>query len=142
MTELSDDQRHVLPLKEGGVKYAFMIVDDSEFMVNNLKRVILGFEGEVLTTAVDGTDAVQKYAALAVKPDLITMDITMPNMTGVEALAAILKMNPAQKIVMVSALGHKEAVQEAIMKGAKHFIVKPFQRNDVYKVVCSVLERK
>lgn len=139
MAELTDEQRHLLPKKEGSKPYTFMIVDDSDFMVNNLKRIILSFEGNVVETASDGLDAVTKYKALAEKPDLVTMDITMPNMGGLDAIKLIMKENKVQKVVVVSALGQKEVVQQAIVLGAKHFVVKPFQRDDVYRVVRSVL---
>lgn len=142
MSELTEEQRHQLPEKEDKSKYTFMIVDDSEFMVNNLKRIITSFGGEVVMTAANGAAAVLKYQALPVKPDLITMDLTMPNMGGSSAIAMIMKDNPHQRIVVVSALGHKEAIQDAIMKGAKHFIVKPFQRDNVYKIFRAVLTGK
>lgn len=67
------------------------------------------------------------------------MDLTMPNMGGLEAIKAILQKEPNQKIVVVSALGHKDSVREAIVAGAKHFIVKPFQRGAVYQVFRQVL---
>lgn len=142
MTDLTEEQRRVLPKKDDGTSYKFMIVDDSEFMINNLKRIILGFEGEVLDTAMDGASAVVHYKNLPVKPDLITMDLTMPKMSGMEAIKMIMADTPGQKVVVVSALGHKEAVRDAIMLGAKHFIVKPFNRDDVYRVFRAVLGLK
>ena len=78
--EMAAELRHLLPKKEGGQPYTFMIVDDSEFMITDLKRIIAGFEAEVMETAMDGAIAVQKYESLAAKPDVITMDLTMPNM--------------------------------------------------------------
>lgn len=134
MTELSDEQRHQLPPRADGNKYQIMIVDDSEFMVNNLKRIIVSFNADVCITAADGRIAVDNYKAAETKADLITMDITMPNKNGIEAITEIMAENKEQKIVVVSALGQKEMVQAAIIAGAKHFVVKPFKRGDVYKV--------
>ncbi|MBL4888722.1 MAG: response regulator [Candidatus Lindowbacteria bacterium] len=139
MTELSDEQRHQLPHRPDGNKYQIMVVDDSEFMVNNLKRIIISFNADVCITAEDGQIAVDNYKAAESKPDLITMDITMPNKNGIEAIKEIMAENKAQKIVVVSALGQKEMVQSAIIAGAKHFVVKPFKRNDVYKVFRALL---
>ncbi len=140
--DLNEEQRRILPHKDDGKPYAFMVVDDSEFMINNLKRIILSFEGEIMDTAMDGATAVVRYKNLPAKPDVITMDLTMPKMGGMEAIKMIMAENPAQKIVVVSALGHKEAVRDAIMLGAKHFIVKPFNRDDVYRVLRAVLGLK
>lgn len=128
-----------LPLKPDASPYRFMIVDDSEFMLNNLKRIITSFEGEVIEKAEDGQIAVDKYKSMPIKPDLITMDITMPNKNGIEAIKEIMAENKEQKIVCVSALGQKEMVQQAIVAGAKHFIVKPFKRDDVFKVFKAVM---
>ena len=138
-TELTDEQKHALPKKPDGTPYAIMIVDDSDFMVNNLKRIVLSFEGSVSEIAHDGREAVEKFQAMPEKPDLITMDLTMPRMNGLDAIREIRALHPAQKIIVVSALGQKELIQQAILLGAKHFIVKPFQRQDVYRVVRSVL---
>lgn len=139
MTELSDEQRHQLPHRSDGNKYQFMIVDDSEFMINNLKRIITSFGGEILAQAEDGQIAIDNYKALELKPDLITMDITMPNKNGIEAIKEIRAENGNQLIVCVSALGQKDMVQQAIVAGAKHFVVKPFKRGDVYKVFTALL---
>lgn len=137
--ELSESQRHLLPRKEDGTPYRFMIVDDSEFMVNNLRRIVIGFGCEVVETAGDGADAVVRYKSISPKPDIVTMDLTMPNMGGFEAIQRVLEVDKTQRIVVVSAIGAKESVQRAILLGAKHFVVKPFKRDDVYRVFRSVL---
>lgn len=139
---LTEEQRHVLPKRDGKRPYAFMIVDDSDFMVNQLKRIILSFEAEVVAVAGDGADAVVKFGDLAEKPDIVTMDLTMPKMGGLDAARAILASAPDQKIVVVSALGQKDVVQKAIVLGAKHFVVKPFQRDDIYRVFRQTLGLK
>ncbi len=142
MSELTEEQRHQLPLKPDGTRFGFLVVDDSDFMVKNLVRIINSFEADVVATAVNGADGFLRYRELRDKIDCVTLDITMPKMDGLECLELIRKENPDAVVIMVSALGHKEAVQTAIMKGAKHFIVKPFQRDNVYKVVRSVLVRE
>lgn len=139
MGSASEEEKHSLPRRPDGKPYRFMLVDDSEFMINNLRRIVAGFQAEVIDSASDGAQAILKYNAMHEKPDLVTMDLTMPNMGGFEAIQGILKSNPKQKIIVVSAMGHKEAIQEAIRGGAKHFVVKPFKRDDVYRVLRSVL---
>jgi two-component system, chemotaxis family, chemotaxis protein CheY len=141
VSDLTDEQRHILPRKPDGSKYGFLIVDDSDFMVKNLVRIVQSFEGEVIATAENGAEAVLRYRENMGRIDCVTLDITMPKMSGLEALELIRKDDPRAVVVMVSALGHKEAVQQAILKGAKHFVVKPFQRESVYKVFLSILPR-
>lgn len=142
MTDLTREHRRQLPSKDDGTSYSFMIVDDSEFMVNNLKRILVSFGGRVLVAAADGLQAVVDYESMDPKPDIVTMDITMPKMGGIEAIKEILARNPAQKIVVVSAMGHKDIIRQAIVLGAKYFIVKPFVRDDIYRVVRKILDLK
>ena len=87
--------------------------------------------------AVDGADAVEKYNAL--KPDLVLMDITMPNMDGLEALKAIRAADGNANVVMCSAMGQETMVIDAIRSGAKDFIVKPFKGERVLKTVTSIV---
>ena len=87
--------------------------------------------------AANGQEAVQKYTTL--KPDLITMDIVMPQMDGIEATREIIKQDPAARIVMCSALGQEALVIESIAAGAKDFIVKPFSAEKVLRVIETVL---
>ncbi len=102
-----------------------MVVDDAAFMRNNLKHILSEAGHDVAGEAVDGADAVTKYEE--VRPDLVTMDITMPNMDGIEALKQIRALDPASVIVMCSAMGQEALVVEAITSGARDFVVKPFQ---------------
>ena len=90
-----------------------------------------------LYEAVDGADAVEKYGEIS--PDLVIMDITMPNMDGLEALKAIRAKNPAANVVMCSAMGQEAMVIEAIQSGAKDFIVKPFKPDRILKTVTSIV---
>ena len=124
-----------------GKPYRVMIVDDSAFIIKQLTRILTSAGYEIVAEALNGKEAVEKYKQLQGDVDLITMDITMPEMNGIEAVDAIRKINPEAKIVMVSALGHEALVKQAILRGAKHFIVKPFQREQVLKILKSVLSK-
>ncbi|AWI05355.1 response regulator [Clostridium drakei] len=110
-----------------------LIVDDAMFMRVALKTMLEKNGYEVVGEAEDGADAISKYSIL--KPDIVTMDITMPKMDGVEALSEIKKKDPNCKIVMISALGQETWVKKAIIIGAKGFIVKPFKEEHVIKTL-------
>lgn len=110
-----------------------LIVDDAAFMRMMIKD-ILGKNGyEVVGEANDGMEAVEKYKEL--KPDLVTMDITMPEMDGIAALKEIRKIDPDAKVIMCSAMGQQAMVIDAIQAGAKDFIVKPFQADRVIEAI-------
>jgi len=108
-----------------------LIVDDAVFMRVTLKMMLEKNGYEVVGEAVNGADAIIKYNEL--KPDLVTMDITMPQMDGITALKAIKQMNPSAKIVMISAMGQEATVKQAIISGANGFIVKPFVEDQVIR---------
>ena len=117
------------------------IVDDSAFMVKTIQRMLEGFGCVVLGSAGDGEEAIKKVNDIATKIDLITLDISMPKKDGLAALPELIKLNPRLKIVMVSALGDKDKVKQAIMSGAKHFVVKPFKQEKVFDIIRWVLEK-
>ena len=106
-----------------------LIVDDAAFMRVSIKNIVTKNGYEVAGEAENGAVAVQKYAEL--HPDIVTMDITMPEMNGLEALIAIRKMDPGATVVMVSALGQESMVRDAVMAGAKGFVVKPFKEDTI-----------
>ena len=110
-----------------------LVVDDAGFMRNALKMVLERNGFLVCGEAENGRIAIEKYEEL--KPDIVTMDITMPEKTGLEALQEIMKTNPTAKIVMVSALGQENFVRDAILAGAKGFIVKPFKEDVILKAL-------
>lgn len=114
-----------------------LIVDDAAFMRMMIKDTLKKNGYENLLEASDGEQAVQAYKAE--KPDLVIMDITMPNKNGLEALKEIKDMDPNAKIVMCSAMGQESMVVEAIRSGAKDFIVKPFKADRVLKTVQGIL---
>ena len=105
-----------------------LVVDDAKFMrltLGNLLRKL----GHEVVEAENGKDALLKYREHS--PDLVTMDITMPEMDGVEAVKRLKEIDPGAKIVMVSAMGQKDFVMEAVKNGAADFIVKPFQEERI-----------
>ena len=110
-----------------------LIVDDALFMRNMLKDIIIGAGYTVVGEAANGDEAIAKYSEL--KPDLVTMDIVMPQKSGIEALQEIRKQDPDAKIVMCSALGQDALVVESVQSGAKDFIVKPFKEDRVLDVI-------
>lgn len=116
-----------------------MIVDDAAFMRMMLKDILTRHGFEVVGEAENGTVAVEMYKEK--KPDLVTMDITMPEMDGVTALKEIRKIDPNAQVVMCSAMGQQGMVIEAIQNGAKDFIVKPFQEERVVEAVKKILSK-
>lgn len=115
-----------------------LIVDDAAFMRMMIKEIISKNGYEVVGEAVNGVDAVQKYKE--VKPDIVTMDITMPEMDGIQALRQIKSIDSNAKVLMCSAMGQQAMVIEAIQAGAKDFIVKPFQAERVLEALQKALK--
>lgn len=115
-----------------------MIVDDAAFMRMMIKDIITKNNLGSVIEAEDGSIAVEKYSQE--KPDLVLMDITMPEMDGIQAVKQIVKNDPNAKIVMCSAMGQQAMVIEAIQAGAKDFIVKPFQPDRVIEAVKKMLK--
>ncbi len=113
-----------------------LITDDAAFMRMQLKNIFESLGHEVVGEAENGLVAIKLYDQL--KPDLVTMDITMPEMTGVEALKAIKKNDPNATIVMCSAMGQQQMVLEAIQAGAKDFIVKPFDQERIKQTIAKI----
>jgi len=114
-----------------------LIVDDAAFMRMMLKNILSQNGYEIAGEASNGLEAVTLYKEL--KPDLVTMDITMPEMDGIAAVKEIRKIDPEAKIVMCSAMGQQAMVIESIQAGAKDFIVKPFQPDRVLEAVKKVV---
>ena len=108
-----------------------LIVDDSAFMRVTLKTLLERNNFKVSGEAVNGIEGIKKY--IEVKPDIVTMDITMPEMDGVTALKEIIKINPNAKVIMISAMGQESMVKEAVLSGAVGFLVKPFKEEAVIK---------
>lgn len=115
-----------------------LIVDDALFMRRVLRNILESHGYTVAGEAVNGLDGFAKYQEL--QPDLVTLDITMPDMTGLEALKAIRGLNPEAKVIMCSAMGQNSMVMEALQNGAMDFLVKPFSASRVIEAVkrCNV----
>ncbi len=114
-----------------------LVVDDAAFMRMMIKDVLTKNGFEVVGEAENGAKAVDTYKELS--PELVIMDITMPEMDGIQAVKEVKKINPDAKIIMCSAMGQQAMVIEAIQAGAKDFIVKPFQADRVVEAVSKVL---
>lgn len=114
-----------------------LVVDDAKFMRLTLSSILSKANHEVIGEAENGKEAVELYRQL--NPDLVTMDITMPEMNGLDAVKLIKKENPSALIIMCSAMGQSKMVVEAIEAGAKDFIVKPFDEGRVLEAINRVL---
>lgn len=116
-----------------------LVVDDAAFMRMMIKNILSKNGYEIIGEAENGQVAIELYKKL--KPDLVTMDITMPEMNGIEGVKAIREFDPDAKIIMCSAMGQQAMVMEAIQAGAKDFIVKPFQQDRILQAIGRVLAR-
>ena len=110
-----------------------LIVDDAAFMRISIKNMLTKNGYDVVGEAENGMIGVEMYKEL--QPDIVTMDITMPEMSGLDALKEITKIDPQAKVVMVSAMGQEAMVREAIVSGAKGFIVKPFKEEGIIAAI-------
>ncbi len=124
-----------------GVASRILIVDDASFMRNVLKDIIKsnGLASEIFE-AGDGIEGVKKF--LKIKPDLVTMDVNMPKADGIQALRAIIKIDPTAKVIMISSVEEKHIVQDAIKLGARDYVVKPFDRSNVPLVINKVIRQR
>jgi len=114
-----------------------LVVDDTMFMRTLLKNILFSGSHDIIGEAENGEDAVEQYKKL--KPDLVTMDIVMPKMNGIEALKAIKAFDPSAKVVMCTAVGQEQMVKLAIKTGARGYIIKPFQAPKVIEEVNNIL---
>jgi two-component system chemotaxis response regulator CheY len=115
----------------------FLVVDDSVFARKNIAKMVEQFGGQIAGEAGDGLTAITEYDRL--KPDMVLMDITMPQMEGIEAAERIVRAHPEARIVMVSSVGYQENVVAALQKGAKHFVQKPVKPEVLYEVIKYVM---
>lgn len=113
--------------------HSVLIVDDAAFMRMMIKDILTKNGYQVVGEAADGAQAIEKYKESI--PDLVTMDITMPEMDGITALKEIKKINPNARVIMCSAMGQQAMVIDAIQAGARDFIVKPFQADRVLEAI-------
>jgi two-component system chemotaxis response regulator CheY len=116
-----------------------MVVDDTAFMRTMLRNILIEMGHDVVAEASNGQEALSLYAFM--KPDLVIMDITMPDMNGIEAVQRLKQMDSNAKIMMCSAMGQQGMVTRAIKAGALDFIVKPFQKERVIMAVVDALSK-
>ncbi|WP_026368712.1 response regulator [Aminiphilus circumscriptus] len=114
-----------------------LIVDDSAFMRFMLQKILTDAGFDVVGEATDGSEGAELYKTL--RPDVVTMDITMPILSGLEGLNRILRIDPEARVIMISAMGQKSTVLKALQSGALGFIVKPFDKIKVIDTVRDVL---
>ena len=124
-----------------GVASRILVVDDASFMRTLLKDIIKsnGLATEIFE-AGDGIEGVKAYQKI--KPDLVTMDVNMPRADGIQALRAILKIDPLAKVIMITSVEEKHIVQDAIKLGARDYVVKPFDRSNVPLVINKVIRQR
>ena len=120
------------------MSHTVLVCDDAIFMRTMISDILTQAGYEVIGEAETGTQAVERFKDL--NPDLVTMDIVMPDMGGIDAVREIVKIAPQAKVLMCSAMGQQALVVEAIQAGAKDFVVKPFQPSRVLEAVQRVLE--
>lgn len=113
-----------------------LIVDDAVFMRKALRMILEQNGFEVVGEAGNGVEAIRMFGALS--PDIVTMDITMPIMNGIDATKAIIESDPSARIVMISALGQEAYIKDAIISGATNFILKPFKGDTVVRTLNAV----
>ena len=127
-------------VKDDGSKFRVLVVDDSMFVAKQLTQILSSDGYEIVATAQDGKEGVDKYKELCPNVDIVTMDITMPRMDGITALEQIVAFDKNAKVVMVSALGKEELVKKSLLAGAKNYIVKPLDRQKVLDRISSALK--
>jgi two-component system chemotaxis response regulator CheY len=110
-----------------------LIVDDIAFVRKTLTDILTQAHYQVIGEATDGSEAVNLYAKL--RPDIVTMDVVMPQMSGIDATRRIIKLDKNAKVVIISAMGQENLVMEAINVGAKDYILKPFSAEEVLKTI-------
>jgi two-component system chemotaxis response regulator CheY len=120
-----------------GQAVRYLIVDDSVFARKNLARMIETFGGQVAGEAGDGLTAISEFDRT--HPDIVLMDITMPQMEGIEAAEKIVQAHPEARIVMVSSVGYQENIVAALQRGARHFVQKPVKPEVLYEVIKYVM---
>jgi two-component system chemotaxis response regulator CheY len=131
------DQFAPVRRSKDGQPVRYLVVDDSVFARKNLTRIVEAFGGQLAAEAADGLMAVSEYERT--RPDIVLMDITMPQMEGIEAAEKIIQKYPDARIVMVSSVGYQENIVAALQRGARHFVQKPVKPEVLYEVIKYVM---
>ena len=126
--------------KDDGNAYRVLIVDDSMFVTKQISQILSSEGFEIVGTAKDGQEGLEKYKELYPNVDFVTMDITMPKMDGVTSMEKILEFDKEAKVIMISALGKQDLVKKSLLLGAKNYIVKPLDRQKVLERVLTSLK--
>lgn len=137
----SINERQPEGFKDNGLPFKVLIVDDSMFVTKQIGQILTSEGFEVIATAANGEEGLEKYKELYPEVDLVTMDITMPKMDGVTALEKIIEFDKNAKIVMISALGKQDLVKKSLLIGAKNYIVKPLDRKKVLERIVLSLKK-
>lgn len=116
------------------------VVDDSFFMREMLKDILSKADFEIAGEAADGLEAIEKLSSI--ETDIVTLDIAMEHLNGLETLQRLKEMNPAIRVVMCSAMGQKPIIREALENGAEDFIVKPFAQHKVIETIRKIVEKE
>ena len=124
-------------MRKDGKPIRYLVVDDSVFARKNIIKMVEQFGGQLAGEAGDGCTAITEYDRA--KPDIVLMDITMPQMEGIEAAEKIIRSHPEARVVMVSSVGYQENIVAALQKGAKHFVQKPVKPEVLYEVIKYVM---
>ncbi len=134
------NERKAEGTRPDGSSFRVLVVDDSMFVTKQISQILTSEGFEVVGTAKDGQEGLEKYKELYPNVDLVTMDITMPRMDGVTSLEKIIEFDKEAKIIMISALGKQDLVKKALLIGAKNYIVKPLDRKKVLERVLMSLK--
>src|SRR5579864_831125 len=139
MTDIAGESMDNFPLllRKDRKPIRYLVVDDSVFARKNVAKMVEAFGGEVAGEAGDGCTAITEYDRIT--PDMVLMDITMPQMEGIEASERIVRAHPDARIVMVSSVGYQENIVAALQKGARHFVQKPVKPEILYEVIKYVM---
>ena len=124
-------------LRKDGKPIRYLVVDDSVFARKNVAKMVESFGGQIAGEAGDGCTAITEYERIS--PDMVLMDITMPQMEGIEAAEKIVRAHPEARVVMVSSVGYQENIVAALQKGARHFVQKPVKPEILYEVIKYVM---
>ena len=128
-------------LSPEGTPYRILVVDDSMFVAKQITQILTSEGYDVVGQAADGLQGLERYKELFPNVDLVTMDITMPNMDGLTALQKIIDFDKNARVIMISALGKQDLVKQALLAGAKNYIVKPLDRKKVLERIAHVLSK-
>ncbi len=137
----SINERRPDGIKPDGTPYRVLIVDDSMFVEKQISQILTSEGFEIVGTAKDGEEGLEKYKEVFPNIDLVTMDITMPKMDGVTALEKIIEFDKDARVIMISALGKQDLVKKSLLIGAKNYIVKPLDRQKVLERVLMSLKQ-